>query len=67
MTSSWSYSGPGLRLSLEVMGPEYSLQGTSQNNHLNIFFSREVSGKAGEDIFDKTKEAFGTSFAEWRA
>jgi predicted dehydrogenase len=53
VTSSWSYSGPGLRLSLEVMGPEYSLQGTSQNNHLNIFFSREVSGKAGEDILEK--------------
>jgi predicted dehydrogenase len=53
VTTSWSYSGPGLRLSLEVMGPEYSLQGTSQNNHLNVFFSREVAGKSGEDILEK--------------
>src|SRR5579872_1068274 len=53
VTTSWSFVGPGLRLSLEVMGPEYYLQGTSLNNHLNVFFSREVSGKAGEDIVEK--------------
>lgn len=53
VTTSWSFVGPGLRLSLEVMGPEYYLQGTSLNNHLNVFFSREVAGKAGEDIVEK--------------
>jgi predicted dehydrogenase len=53
VTTSWSFVGPGLRLSLEVMGPEYYLQGTSLNNHLNVFFSREVTGKAGEDIVEK--------------
>jgi len=52
-TTSWSFVGPGLRLSLEVMGPEYSLQGNSLNNHLNLFFSREVKGKEGEDIVEK--------------
>ena len=25
VTTSWSYVGPGLRLTLEVLGPEYSL------------------------------------------
>jgi predicted dehydrogenase len=38
---------------MEVMGPEYYLQGTSLNNHLNVFFSREVAGKSGEDIVEK--------------
>ncbi len=52
-TTSWSYVGPGLRLSVEVMGPEYSMQGTSLNNHLNVFFSREVKGAEGEDIVEK--------------
>ena len=25
-TTSWSYVGPGLRLSMEVLGPEYSMR-----------------------------------------
>jgi predicted dehydrogenase len=29
------------------------MQGSSLNNHLNVFFSREVVGKAGEDIVEK--------------
>jgi predicted dehydrogenase len=52
-TTSWSFVGPGLRLSVEVMGPEYSMQGNSLNNHLQVFFSRDVHGKAGEDIVEK--------------
>ncbi len=52
-TTSWSFVGPGLRLSIEVMGPEYYLQGSSLSNHLNIFFSRDVRGKAGEDLMEK--------------
>ncbi len=52
-TTSWSFVGPGLRLSVEVMGPEYYMQGQSLNNHLNVFFSREVKGAAGEDIVEK--------------
>jgi predicted dehydrogenase len=53
VTTSWSFVGPGARLSLEVIGPEYYMQGTSLSNHLNVFFSREVSGKAGEDMVEK--------------
>lgn len=52
-TTSWSFVGPGLRLSLEVMGPEYSMQGSSINNRLALFLSRHVAGKAGEDIVEK--------------
>ena len=52
-TTSWSYVGPGLRLTLEVMGPEYSLQGNSLNNHLQAFFSRDVAGDTGEDLIEK--------------
>jgi predicted dehydrogenase len=52
-TTSWSFVGPGLRLSVEVMGPEYYMQGNSLSNHLNVFFSREVAGAAGEDIIEK--------------
>lgn len=52
-TTSWAYVGPGLRLSLEVMGPEYSLQGNSLNNHLQAFFSRDVAGESGEDLIEK--------------
>jgi predicted dehydrogenase len=29
------------------------MQGQSLNNHLNVFFSREVKGAAGEDIIEK--------------
>jgi len=52
-TTSWSFVGPGLRLSVEAMGPEYFMQGNSLNNHLHVFFSREVAGAAGEDIVEK--------------
>lgn len=52
-TTSWSFVGPGLRLSVEVMGPEYYMQSNSLNNHLNVFFSREIAGAAGEDILEK--------------
>ncbi len=52
-TTSWCFVGPGLRLSVEVMGPEYSLQANSLNNRLQAFFSRDVSGRAGEDLVEK--------------
>ena len=52
-STSWSFVGPGLRLSVEVMGPEYYMQGNSLAGHLNVFFSREVKGDAGEDIVEK--------------
>jgi predicted dehydrogenase len=53
LTSSWSYVGAGLRLSSELLGPEYSLSTNTLNTNLNLFFSRRVQGEAGEDLVEK--------------
>jgi predicted dehydrogenase len=53
VTTSWSYVGPGLRLSSELLGPEYSLSINSLNTGLNIFLSRRVQGESGEDLVEK--------------
>jgi predicted dehydrogenase len=53
VTTSWSYVGAGLRLSLEVLGPEYSLAMNSLDSGLKLFMSREVRGDAGEDLVEK--------------
>ena len=53
VTTSWSYVGAGLRLSLEVLGPEYSLSMNSLDSGLKLFLSREVKGHAGEDMVEK--------------
>ncbi|HEY7910529.1 MAG TPA: Gfo/Idh/MocA family oxidoreductase [Blastocatellia bacterium] len=52
-TTSWSYVGPGLRLSLELLGPEYSLSMNSLDSGLKLFLSRNVKGAAGEDMVEK--------------
>jgi len=58
-TTSWSFVGPGLRLSAELLGPEYSLQWNSLDSGLKLFFSREVQGKAGEDLVEKQNAEVG--------
>jgi predicted dehydrogenase len=52
-TTSWSFVGAGLRLSAELLGPEYSMKWNSLDSGLNLFFSREVTGRAGEDLVEK--------------
>jgi predicted dehydrogenase len=52
-TTSWSYVGPGLRLSMELLGPEYSLSMNSLDSGLKLFLSRRVQGEAGEDLVEK--------------
>ena len=52
-TTSWSYVGAGLRLSTELLGPEYSLSMNSLDSGIKIFFSRKVQGQAGEDMVEK--------------
>ncbi|HEX4936178.1 MAG TPA: Gfo/Idh/MocA family oxidoreductase, partial [Gemmatimonadaceae bacterium] len=47
-STSWSFVGAGLRLSAELLGPEYSMKWNSLDSGLQLFFSREVTGKAGE-------------------
>jgi len=58
-TTSWSFVGPGLRLSAELLGPEYSMQWNSLDSGLKLFFSREVQGKAGEDLVEKQNAEVG--------
>ena len=53
VTTSWSYVGAGLRLSLEVLGPEYSLSMNSLDSGLKLFMSRQVQGETGEDMVEK--------------
>ncbi|MCX6566855.1 MAG: Gfo/Idh/MocA family oxidoreductase [Candidatus Aminicenantes bacterium] len=58
-TTSWCYVGAGLRLSMELLGPEYALQINTLDAGLKIFFSREVKGKAGEDLVEKQNAEIG--------
>jgi predicted dehydrogenase len=58
-TTSWSFVGAGLRLSAELLGPEYSLTWNSLDSGLKLFFSREVQGKAGEDLVEKQNAEIG--------
>src|SRR5213075_818554 len=58
-TTSWSFVGAGLRLSAELLGPEYSLQWNSLDSGLKLFFSREVMGKTGEDLVEKQNAEMG--------
>ena len=59
VTTSWSFVGPGLRLSAELLGPEYSLSWNTLDSGLKLFFSREVRGKAGEDLVEKQNAELG--------
>lgn len=58
-TTSWCYIGAGLRLSLELLGPEYSLQYNTLDSGLKVFFSRQVKGRAGEDLVEKQNAEVG--------
>jgi len=58
-STSWSYVGAGLRLSAELLGPEYSMSWNTLDSGLNLFFSREVSGRAGEDLIEKQNAEMG--------
>ncbi len=58
-TTSWSFVGAGLRLSAELLGPEYSMAWNSLDSPLKLFFSREVRGHAGEDLVEKQNAEIG--------
>jgi predicted dehydrogenase len=53
VTTSWSFVGPGLRLSFELMGPEYYMNVNTLSPDLHVFFSRNVTGRGGEDLVEK--------------
>ena len=51
--------GAGLRLSLELFGPEYSMFVNTLDSDLKIFFSRNVIGSEGEDLVEKQNAESG--------
>jgi predicted dehydrogenase len=52
-TTSWAFVGPGLRLRMELLGPEYSMQVDTLASELSVFLSRRVTGSEGEDLVEK--------------
>jgi predicted dehydrogenase len=58
-TTSWSFVGAGLRLSAELLGPEYSMSWNSLDSGLKVFFSRAVRAEAGEDLIEKQNAEVG--------
>jgi len=58
-TTSWCYVGAGLRLSMELLGPEYALQINTLDTGLKLFFSRNVKGSQGEDMVEKQNAEMG--------
>ena len=58
-TTSWSFVGAGLRLSAELLGPEYSMSWNSLDSGLKLFFSRQVAGGTGEDLVEKQNAESG--------
>ncbi len=58
-TTSWAYVGAGLRIQLELLGPEYALEFSSLSTPLKIFISRAVNGGEGEDLVEKQNAETG--------
>ena len=53
-TTSWSFVGAGLRLSMELLGPEYSMSVSTLDGGTKVFFSRHLQEQqAGEDLIEK--------------
>ncbi|MEZ5293269.1 MAG: Gfo/Idh/MocA family oxidoreductase [Vicinamibacterales bacterium] len=52
-TTSWSYVGAGLRLTMELMGPEYSMSSSTLDTGTKVFLSRRLQGMVGEDLIEK--------------
>ncbi len=59
VTTSWCFVGAGLRLTMELLGPEYSLSVNSLDAGPKIFFSRMVQGEVGEDLVEKQNAEMG--------
>ena len=58
-TPSGCFVGAGLRLSMELVGPEYSMFINTLDSDLKVFFSRNVSGSSGEDLVEKQNAESG--------
>jgi predicted dehydrogenase len=60
-TTSWSFVGAGLRLSMELLGPEYSMSINSLETGTKVFLSRRLRGEMGEDLVEKQNAEQGLS------
>ncbi|WP_417248571.1 Gfo/Idh/MocA family protein [Celeribacter sp.] len=58
-TTSWAYVGAGLRIQLELLGPEYAMEFNSLDTGLKVFMSRRVTGEEGEDLVEKQNSEQG--------
>ena len=58
-TTSWCFVGAGLRLSMELFGPEYSMFVNTLDSDLKVFFSRKVASNEGEDLVEKQNAESG--------
>jgi predicted dehydrogenase len=59
-TTSWAYVGAGLRIQIELLGPEYSMEFNSLASGLKVFISRALaSGGEGEDLIEKQNAETG--------
>jgi len=58
-TTSWCFVGAGLRLTMELLGPEYSMSINSLDMGPKVFFSRKVTGDTGEDLVEKQNAETG--------
>lgn len=52
-TVSWCFDGPGVRLSFELLGPEYYMQVNSLEPELHVFFGRNLKPTPGEYLVEK--------------
>ncbi|MDF1775456.1 MAG: Gfo/Idh/MocA family oxidoreductase [Rhizobiaceae bacterium] len=57
--TSWAFIGAGLRIELEVLGAEYSMEYNSLQSALKVFMSRDVRGAQGEDMIEKQNSEQG--------
>lgn len=57
--TSWAFIGAGLRIQLEVLGAEYSMEYNSLQSALKVFMSRDVRGNQGEDMIEKQNSEQG--------
>ena len=58
-STSWCFVGAGLRLSMELLGPEYSMAINTLDTELKIFLSRNIQGQTGEDLLEKQNAESG--------
>jgi predicted dehydrogenase len=52
-TTSWGFVGAGLRLSCELLGPEYSMAWNTLDTEVKLFLSRAIQTELGEALVEK--------------